>query len=416
MKLSSVHFSKTRLAGGPWRLVHALREHTDHDVRLVDLKRWGKYHHDIVFEEEPEIALELAEQADIIQFHNYLDYHSDDFAPINFDILRRRGKAFVRQFRTDAPTVAKLLGMTTGELLNSPIPSIVIAQYPERFYPQARVVPNVVPIATPEYQPSDEDIDFDLLCTPSKMRGAWTHRWATKGGPEVAAIMERVARRTNCTTRLITGRPLTEVLAAKRRCRILIDDLVTGSYHVSGLEAMALAKPAVTFLDSRTETVLRAITGTAISPFINVRLEDAEEVLVELVKHPQASAEWGRYSRAWIEQYWSEVVTVPHYDRVYHDLLQDPTSVRRQHELQLDTEAHRLTAFHIPDAVHRSRRERSIALVSRPIRTALALRSTWRRLKTRMRRLFPAFSSRSPSARPQLTGDSRVTSRPPTTR
>ena len=82
-----VHFSKTPLAGAPIRLVHALQEHSQHEVHLVDLERWGNYQHDVVHVENPEKALALAEAADIIHLHNYLEYASDDFYPIDFDFV-----------------------------------------------------------------------------------------------------------------------------------------------------------------------------------------------------------------------------------------------------------------------------------------------------------------------------------------
>ncbi len=55
-----VHFSRTQLAGAPIRLVQALRSHTNYDVWLVDLERWGRYDHDVVHTENPARTLELA--------------------------------------------------------------------------------------------------------------------------------------------------------------------------------------------------------------------------------------------------------------------------------------------------------------------------------------------------------------------
>ncbi|NLC59317.1 MAG: glycosyltransferase family 1 protein, partial [Armatimonadetes bacterium] len=134
-----LHFSSTPLAGAPIRLVQALREHTDHEVRLVDLQRWGLYDHDLVFSEQPDEVVELAAKADIIHLHNYLDSHSTCFAPIDFERLRRRGTALVRQFHTHPEFVAQVMGVSPSAVLSCPLPSLVIAQSQERFYPQARV-------------------------------------------------------------------------------------------------------------------------------------------------------------------------------------------------------------------------------------------------------------------------------------
>jgi hypothetical protein len=71
--MNIVVFSKTPLAGAPIRIVQALRRHTDFNVRLVDLKRWGIYDHDVVHSESPDAVVDLADKADIIHLFNYLD-------------------------------------------------------------------------------------------------------------------------------------------------------------------------------------------------------------------------------------------------------------------------------------------------------------------------------------------------------
>ncbi|MEW4570298.1 glycosyltransferase family 1 protein [Tautonia sp. JC769] len=387
MALRIVHFSTTRLAGGPWRLVKATREHSPHDVRLVDQTRWGVYPHDVVHDEQPELALELAEQADIIHFHNYLDYQSEAFRPIDFEALRRKGKAFVRQFRSDAPLIARRMGIPIEQLIWSPIPSIVIAQYPERFFPQARVVPNVVPINDHDYLPADEPVQHDLLFTPTRRSSAWATRWATKGFPETVEMMQRVARRSGCSMRVINGRPLSEVLAAKNRCRLVLDDMITGSYHVSGIEALSKAKPVLCFLDPRIETVLRQISGAFQSPFINARLEEAEAILVELLRHPEALRELGQEGRTWVERYWSPASTIAHYLEVYESLLRDPTSVRRQESLRIDGPARRFLAFDMHDQIYQARAEHHRESVSRSFRAARAIRSSYRHFRDILRRL-----------------------------
>lgn len=359
MSLRIVHFSKTPLAGGPFRLIRLLQKYTNYDVRLVDLKRWGKYPHDVVHAETPEETLDLAEKADIIHFHNYLDYNSQDFTPINFNLLRKKGTVFVRQFRSEASFVARTMGITVSELLASPIPSIVIAQYPERFYPSAQVVPNAIPSEDPEYRPSFEDPSIDLLFSPTKSISAWDDRWNTKGAPETIEMMRKVEHLTGCTTKVISNRPLVEVLSEKRKSRIVLDDLVTGSYHISGVEAMCLGKAVLSYVDDRIEFVLREITGSEVCPFINVRLEDATEVLTYLLKHPEQVSSIGRAGREWIDRYWSEKVIVEHYVDVYQKLIQDPSLVRRQDALRLDTIRSYFNGITLPDIIYEARAKRA---------------------------------------------------------
>ena len=55
-----LHFSKTPLAGAPIRLVNALKEHTQHDIYLVDKDRWNLYDHDLIYSENFELIYDLA--------------------------------------------------------------------------------------------------------------------------------------------------------------------------------------------------------------------------------------------------------------------------------------------------------------------------------------------------------------------
>ncbi len=352
--LRIVHFSIKRMAGGPFRLVQALRRHTDHQVRLIDLARWDDFPHDVVFAEEPELAVELAKQADIIHFHNYLDYDSREFWPIDFQQLRRQGTAFLRHFRSHPQIVARMMNAPVERVLSCPIPSVVIAQFQERFYPQAQVVPNNIPLDDDHYLPCDEPPEWDIAFSPTNESRAWANRWNTKGAPETVRLLKRVSRRTGCTAKILTGLPLREVLHSKRRAFLLLDELVTGSYHVSGLEGISMAKPTLAFLDDRTLRVLREVAGSDTQPFVNVRLADAERVVGHLLEHRQEAEQIGHAGRQWLEAHWSEQKVARRFEDIYDNLLKNPELVRRQANLRLDANPTRFHAITLPDLVHES--------------------------------------------------------------
>jgi hypothetical protein len=151
------------------------------------------------------------------------------------------------------------------------------------------------------------------------------------------------------------GQPLAEVLEEKRKAGVVIDELVTGSYHLSGLEGLSLGKPVLSYLDDRTKCVLGRISGTDVCPFINVRLEEAFEVLTYLVRHPDERADLGRAGRAWIERHWADRVLVRHFVDAYEKLAGDPTSFARQQSLRLDGDGDRFRALSLPDLIYRAR-------------------------------------------------------------
>lgn len=338
----------------PVRLVQAINRHTGVEARLVDLKRFGLYDHDLVFAQAPEEACELARQADVIHLHNYLDFSSTHFAPIDFGALARSGTPIVRQFHSSPDLVARVMGISEAALLAQDIPCLAIAQYPERLYPKAMVVPNFVPENDPAYLPTSKDPRWDVFYSPTKEMSAWEDRWSTKGMPETSAMIAGVAARTGCRTRVVTGVPLAGALAAKRASRIVVDDLVTGSYHLTGLEGLAQAKCVLSFLDERSLFLLRHFSGQEEHPFVNVRLEDAGAVLEHLAARPDLTLELGALGRLWLANHWPEQRMVAHYEHVYRLLLEDPALVRRQPELSLEG-ARRFRWRTLPDLVYSAR-------------------------------------------------------------
>jgi hypothetical protein len=356
-----VHFAISPMAGAPLRLIRALRAHAGMDARLVDLTRSDLFGHDVVLAEQPEEAYELARSAEVIHLHNYLTERSPEFLPIDFAELARRGARLVRHFHSTPELVAGRTGTSPAEVVGCPLPQVVIAQYPERFYPRAMVLPNLIPQDDAAYLPLGpaEEPDTDLFFGPTSLTPAWEDRWNTKGAPETRALMERVAADTGCSWRLVTGVPLDAVLAAKRRSRIVLDDMVNGSYHLSGLEGLSQGKPVAAFLDDRSLRLLEEFSGVRECPFVNVRLEDGLGVLGHLVLHPEDARAVGAAGREFMERHWSEARLAGMWAAMYRDLLEDPTRIRRQAGLALDGQAARFMALTLPDLSYRARRGRA---------------------------------------------------------
>ncbi|MEM6531795.1 MAG: hypothetical protein AAF654_04195 [Myxococcota bacterium] len=387
MTIRVVQFSKTRLAGAPIRIANAVNSHTSIRVRHVDSERWGIFDHDHVHIEEPEQTLNLAENADVIHLYNYLDLDSDAFAPVDFRDLERKGKRFVRHFESTPMRIAKHMGVSAETVVDDPLPQIVIAQYPERFFPRARVVPNIVPESSPLYAESSDPIAWDVLHGPSNGQTAWQTRWESKGQRETLEMLKSIERESGYTFRSVSAVTHHELMAMKRRAGILIDELVTGSYHLSTLEGLCLGRPVLAFLDPRTEHVLREISGTSTAPVVNVRLEDAGPVIKWLVSHPEERQEIGRASRQWIEDHWSESTMAKHIEGVYVDLLENPERITRQRELSIDVGMSSFFHIHLPDAIFRARSEKDRLLSQTESKLDAIEQSRWHRLGALLDRL-----------------------------
>ncbi|MFO7599367.1 MAG: glycosyltransferase family 1 protein [Candidatus Desulfacyla sp.] len=355
-----VHFSITPLAGAPLRLTKAINTLLpDHEAHLVDLRRYGSedFGQDVIFSEEKERAVELANEADIIHLHNYLYYDSRQFEPISFRELKNKGKLFVRQYHSEPKLIARVMGITATELMAQDIPGLVVAQFQERKYPYSMVVPNMVPENDPLYTPSEAGTQFDIFFAPTLTLGAWDARWNTKGMPETEQIIVDVCRKNGAKHTIMHRIPLEQVLTAKRSSRIVVDEMVTGSYHISGLEGLSQGKPVLSYLDDRARWIMAHFAGTCASPFINVRMEDAYTVLDYLLAHPEEAAEIGRNSRIFVENHWSQKILVDHFRDVYQKLVHDPGLICRQPELRVDRRVNRFFAGTLPDLIYKSRKE-----------------------------------------------------------
>ena len=357
-----VSFSITSLAGAPIRVAKAINLLEEIEVRHVDLYKNNMFEQDIIFQEHKEEAIQLCMDADIIHTYNYINLDSKDFYPINFKELKRKGKKIIQHFQSTPMLVASKLKTSTNYIVNYPLPQLVIAQYPERFFPNAKVVPNMVPQDNPLYKPSKTNQDIDIIFTPSWERSAWEARWDTKGLPETKIILNKLNKRYKYSTKIYRQLPLEQIMSLKNRSKLILDEMVTGSYHLSALEGLSLGKPVLTYLDKRTEKVLKYISGSNDIPFINTKLEELELVAKSLLDNEDTINIIGKDSRKWIETYWKDKKLALHFKNIYEDLLQNPELITRQKDLSLSGPKEIFFSITMPNIVWESRKRKSFSL------------------------------------------------------
>lgn len=329
-----VHLSLTPLAGSPIRIVNALRRHTSWQARLVVLNPSAystrTFEGDLDWTLDREEALSCIRRADILHLHHFFDLEHNPFE-LDFAALRRSGKQLVRQFHSGPFHIAGGQVSRIREVIESPIPQLVISQYQERYFPRARLVPNLVPLDDDLYRPlviprSTENLR--IFFAPSSPTSAWEHldairRWETKGLPETVRMLQHVQRRNpSVVVDVRRDIPHTDCLYARQAADLSIDDLVTGSFHLSSLEGLAQGVPTLSFLDRRTLSILAEMTGTATHPWINCRLENAEGALIALGEHSEKRRALGKAAHEWMLKYWNDRDLIFHYTDAYTFLLE----------------------------------------------------------------------------------------------
>jgi hypothetical protein len=328
--MNVVHFSITPLAGSPFRLVKELNKIHEMNVRLVDLKRNHLYEGDLYWNENKDEIIELVKNADLIHVHNYFDLNSKWFDPIDFLKIRRKGQ-LIRQFHSHPRIVSRHMNISEDEILNSDIPSIVVAQFQERYYPSARVVRNIIPDYSKNYHSSDEGYVF---FAPTNMKSSIDDRWNTKGAIEVLNILKKM-RKSGIPYKLIHNVNFKSMMDIKSRARLVIDDPVTGSYHLSSLEGLSLSKPTLCRLDARCEYVMRTICGAPDLPIININLINLPLFVHKLGLNKELCKEIGEYSGNWFSKYWNPSDVVNDYIKSYKFLLNGTFRNWRQSEFNL---------------------------------------------------------------------------------
>lgn len=335
-----LHVALTPLAGSPVRIVNALNRHTEIHARLVVLSpdAYGNrtFAEDLNWQRDKEELLDLLSKIDILHLHHFFELENNSFG-VNFRDVCGKQTRFIRQYHSTPMTIARGDSTLARSIVCSDVPKLVIAQYPERYFPKARLVPNIVPLDDELYLPRKDHNGAQpvIFFSPSRDEPAWSvqpgqTRWDTKGALETERLLKKVV--TDCRKgRAIVRRniPHDQCLRERQASDISIDEMVTGSFHLASLEALAQGLPTFAYLDARTLETLAELTGTHMTPWLNFRLEEAEGPLVELIKDVELRREIGAFARNWMEKYYNDREMVKHYVRAYEDLLERPEGFKK---------------------------------------------------------------------------------------
>ena len=305
------HVAVTPLAGSPGRISSALcRAGVDSRHIILHPHAYGKrtFPVDMLWNEEARTRLL---QSDIVHFHHYFDLTRNPFA---FDFTRLKGR-IVRQFHSAPDHAAQATGESPRAIINSQIPQLVIAQYHARYYTQARVVPNLTPYTAP--QPSVSYAKPAVIFTPSGTTPAHASRWETKGYDRVLRVLDSLPQ---AKVSIVTNTPFEECHRLRRLHNIAIDDVVTGSFHLTSLDSLALGLATISYLDQPTQSLFQHLTGAPDLPIVSVPLPSLRSCLQTLILDPSLLAEQGEYSAWWMHNYYSESILIKHYLDAYASL------------------------------------------------------------------------------------------------
>lgn len=320
-----LHLSDTGLSGSPIRISQLLDKKGISSKHICWLDRVGYrvYDVDVVGSKASPEELRYL----IYEWATHIHYHN-----------RWKRQEVFKALRSEPPKKPSVIQIHSprdsedfSEEVKSRIPLAVIAQYHVRQWPDLRfIVPNVVDIERPEYEPMASRIG---RLSPSQVIASLRPRptisyapsntnatgWNDKGYNVVNPVLKRMRMNHEIIYDLIQGKPFKDTMRMKSFASLGVDDIVSGSYHLSALEYLALGVGCVDHLDALTEKVLKDITGAEKTPFIDATKDSFERVVKTILKE-DSFAEEGKKARAWMETYWSPDILADHYRRMYHEI------------------------------------------------------------------------------------------------
>lgn len=182
-----------------------------------------------------------------------------------------------------------------------------LAQYHATLY-NLPVIPNIVDIHAPLMQPVKRIDPAGCVFvgySPSTRRPRTKQNpWNSKGWDVTKPVLDRLDARGNVKAVILEGTPFRQCMDLRRRCHIVIDEVVTGSYHRCSLEASSHGQVVINGLSPAVRKVLEHVTGKATVPWLVSSGDALEDTLIGLLDKRNLLGDIGADSRAWMEEHW----------------------------------------------------------------------------------------------------------------
>jgi len=183
----------------------------------------------------------------------------------------------------------------------------VIAQYhatlPE--FKNCNIVRNVIDFRTSIYNLKEIN-KIKIGYSPSN-KGSFG-AWHNKGYEQTKKILEdlKLKYKDKIDYDIITDVSLSECLRRKSECNIIIDEVITGSYHRSGLEGLALGKLTICGISPEVSDTLEKVTN-AVNPFYQSNINTLKDDLSTIIDTMSVEEinDYGKLNREWMEVNWS---------------------------------------------------------------------------------------------------------------
>ncbi len=307
--MNILQLSGSPVAGVPYILRDIFNKYSAHECKALtgpsrypDGRAWDRPDANLA---DPRGAVPLIKWADAIVLHNGGHHRNMRIYHQHF-----KGKKLISYYHSEPHRVDR-------SWERRGIPTYVIAQGHSLLYPKLPVLPNLVdifdelmlpapPLQRPEpcklpvvgYAPSNRQKTVREMHNLMK-----AYRYSSKGYPVTKPVLDRLAGE-GWKTNIYWGIPFRLCMVRRKECHVFVDEVVTGSYHRSTLEACSHAQVAVNFISEPVRDIVKRIADAKDVPFLRSNSESLYEEMKRLQAEPCLMKEMGEHSRRWMETHW----------------------------------------------------------------------------------------------------------------
>ena len=299
--MNILQLSGSPVAGVPWVMKDIIHRYSCHACKVMtgyhvykDGRTWGKPDGALT---DVRAARELIAWADVIVLHNGARHPSARSLPI-------RGKKRCIAYYHSEPQQVDRQWEQRG------VPTYIISQGHALLYPGMPTLPNLVDLENPALLPVKHDVTGEIIIgyaptnTIDNAEFRKSFPFSSKGYPGTKAVLDRVFKEGLADVRVFKGIPWCECMEARKPCHIFIDEVVTGSYHRSTLEAGCHSQLVINALAEPVRQIVLGLTGASDVPWLRSSVETLYDELRAVIADRRGLGDRMESTRKWMETYW----------------------------------------------------------------------------------------------------------------
>ena len=313
-----LHLCRTPMAGSPGMISRIVDAYTDWDSKIfcqrtkISAGDFSIDYKDMVKQED---LFKEVSKANLLHFHNS--------GPDQWKHVPVSGKPFIVQLHSEPKVMNNILQKYRMHCYT-------LAQKHAVLYGNLPYFPNMIPIMENKYKPAHkEEGRVNIVYAPTSKVELTDYKVTCMGKGYnntikiLQALQQRFGRKLH--VEIYNQTPKEMVLRAKRKADIVIDEVVTGGYHLSSLEAMSMGCVPVSYLQPEVSKIICNIANCSTSdlPWVNTHINKLGEELARLIElkltDKNKFKEYSKRSRRWMKEHWHpEKLSKRYFEKAYN--------------------------------------------------------------------------------------------------